>query len=228
MRRHRWHCKTVLSGQLTDLRQPWGFLGLMGTRGYNRTNRAEGAALDERVEDPRESLEPDPRAAIEPDDEVVIDPVFVVTQTFPARPSSLPDIREFVRRYLAESPLTPRGHQQLHHAVLNALLDAAGPDGGQIQVCFRIFPDGVEVDVLRGPATVGASFPSVRRDRPEHRSFAEWISSVLKREGLSQEAAARQLGVSVKTVSRWVGGETEPRLRELRRIHEVFGEAPLG
>jgi transcriptional regulator with XRE-family HTH domain len=63
---------------------------------------------------------------------------------------------------------------------------------------------------------------------PSHRSFAEWLSGVLKREGLSQEAAARQLGVSVKTVSRWVGGETEPRLRELRRIHEVFGEAPLG
>jgi transcriptional regulator with XRE-family HTH domain len=50
---------------------------------------------------------------------------------------------------------------------------------------------------------------------------------VLKREGLSQEAAARQLGVSVKTVSRWVGGETEPRLRDLRRIHEVFGEGPI-
>src|SRR5215217_5786416 len=30
-------------------------------------------------------------------------------------------------------------------AVLSALLDAAGPDGGQIQVCFRIFPDRVEV-----------------------------------------------------------------------------------
>jgi transcriptional regulator with XRE-family HTH domain len=44
--------------------------------------------------------------------------------------------------------------------------------------------------------------------------------------GLSQEAAARQLGVSVKTVSRWVGGETEPRLHDLRRIHQVFGEAP--
>ena len=109
-----------------------------------------------------------------------------------------------------------------------ALLDAASPDGGQIHVCFRIFPDGVEVDVLRGPASAGSSFPTVRRDRPEHRSFAEWIAGVLKREGLSQEAAARQLGVSVKTVSRWVGGETEPRLRELRRIQEVFGEAPLG
>ncbi|HEV3504885.1 MAG TPA: helix-turn-helix domain-containing protein [Actinomycetes bacterium] len=163
-----------------------------------------------------------------PAEAVVVDPVFVVTQMFPARPSSIPEIREFVLRYLRDAPLSPEGSQQVHSAVLRALLDAASPDGGQIQVCFRIFPDGVEVDVLRGTASAGSSFPAVPRDRPEHRSFAEWLSGVLKREGLSQEAAARQLGVSVKTVSRWVGGETEPRLRELRRIHEVFGEAPLG
>jgi len=58
-------------------------------------------------------------------------------------------------------------------------------------------------------------------------TFAEWMSSALRREGLTQEAAARQLGVSVKTVSRWVGGATEPRMRDLRRIQEVFGEVPL-
>ena len=184
--------------------------------------------MEARVGDPRENRGPDGAQAAEPHESIVIDPVFVVTQTFPARPSSIPDIRDFVLRYLRDAPLTPSGGQQLHHAVLNALLDAASPDGGQIQVCFRIFPDSVEVDVLRGPASATSVLPPVRRDRPEHRSFAEWLSGVLKREGLSQEAAARQLGVSVKTVSRWVGGETEPRLRELRRIHEVFGEAPLG
>jgi transcriptional regulator with XRE-family HTH domain len=53
------------------------------------------------------------------------------------------------------------------------------------------------------------------------------MSSALRREGLTQEAAARQLGVSVKTVGRWVGGATEPRMRDLRRIQEVFGEVPL-
>ncbi|MGH3400673.1 MAG: helix-turn-helix domain-containing protein, partial [Streptosporangiaceae bacterium] len=58
-------------------------------------------------------------------------------------------------------------------------------------------------------------------------TFAAWMSSALRREGLTQEAAARQLGVSVKTVSRWVGGATEPRMRDLRRIQEVFGEVPL-
>src|SRR5262249_43476829 len=58
-------------------------------------------------------------------------------------------------------------------------------------------------------------------------TFAEWMSTALRREGLTQEAAARMLGVSVKTVSRWVGGATEPRMRDLRRIQEVFGEIPI-
>ncbi|HET7246947.1 MAG TPA: helix-turn-helix transcriptional regulator, partial [Streptosporangiaceae bacterium] len=58
-------------------------------------------------------------------------------------------------------------------------------------------------------------------------TFAGWMSTALRREGLTQEAAARMLGVSVKTVSRWVGGATEPRMRDLRRIQEVFGEVPI-
>jgi DNA-binding XRE family transcriptional regulator len=58
-------------------------------------------------------------------------------------------------------------------------------------------------------------------------TFADWMSTALRREGLTQEAAARMLGVSVKTVSRWVGGATEPRMRDLRRIQDVFGEIPI-
>jgi len=61
----------------------------------------------------------------------------------------------------------------------------------------------------------------------ESTSFADWMSGILRREGMTMESAARQLGVSVKTVSRWVGGTTEPRLRDLRRIHELFGEIPF-
>jgi transcriptional regulator with XRE-family HTH domain len=80
--------------------------------------------------------------------------------------------------------------------------------------------------VLHAPASPG-DLPVRDRGRPVDRPFADWLAQVLRREGLTQEAAARQLGVSVKTVSRWVGGETEPRLRDLRRIHEVFGEAPI-
>lgn len=198
-------------------------------------------------------------------------PVVVVSQVFTARPSSIPDIRDFVRRCLAESPLTEEGNREVSETVFRALLDAAGPSGS-IQVAFRIFPEHVEVDVLHsdtaiqspvqpGPPLTAASQvsvpgyqlaaaaeaaaaqhaplaavppaapaaaampPHIGREGPD--TFAEWMSSALRREGLTQEAAARQLGVSVKTVSRWVGGATEPRMRDLRRIQEVFGEVPL-
>jgi DNA-binding transcriptional regulator YiaG len=83
-----------------------------------------------------------------------------------------------------------------------------------------------------GPGGSGAAGPAGPHsldagDQSHSETFAEWMSSALRREGLTQEAAARQLGVSVKTVSRWVGGATEPRMRDLRRIQEVFGEVPL-
>ena len=206
-------------------------------------------------------------------------PVVVLSQVFTARPSSIPEIRDFVRRCLAESPLTEEGTREVGETVFRALLDAAGPDGS-IQVAFRIFPEHVEVDVLHsdqviqspvlpGPPTSYARSASpepagqvqpgmppavspqphatppeqlrsvpTAADRPSGprsiipgshsaSTFADWMQDVLRTQGLTQEAAARQLGVSVKTVSRWVGGATEPRMRDLRRIQEVFGDVPL-
>jgi DNA-binding XRE family transcriptional regulator len=208
-------------------------------------------------------------------------PVVVLSQIFPARPSSIPDIRTFVRRCLAESPLTEEGTREVGETVFRALLDAAGPTGS-INVAFRIFPEHVEVDVLHSdsqlspagpigavapaiaaaqagqvapvspagqaasqaaagspaqvptgpagqPAGAGVSPASpVMLGQPgQPATFAEWMQTALRREGLTQEAAARQLGVSVKTISRWVGGATEPRMRDLRRIQEVFGVLPL-
>jgi DNA-binding XRE family transcriptional regulator len=209
-------------------------------------------------------------------DPIEVVPVVVLFQVFPARPSSIPDIRDFVRRCLSESPLTDEGNREVGETVFRALLDAAGPSGS-IQVAFRIFPEHVEVDVLHsdlsagpprgearptdgtvtaagangsingtangsgtpvlngtgqsvpGPDQItapGASFVRLGSDG-QPANFADWMSVALRREGLTQEAAARLLGVSVKTVSRWVGGATEPRLRDLRRIQEVFGEIPL-
>jgi helix-turn-helix protein len=229
-------------------------------------------------------------------------PVVVLSQVFTARPSSIPDIRDFVRRCLAESPLTDQGNREVGETVFRALLKAAGPTGS-IQVAFRIFPEHVEVDVLHsdtviqpptipgppvstvmpaqvsptesahsqagqaahltepirpgqpgaggswpppGASTQGSPWPSggipaqrnpeaydeagsaiPPRGDQQAETFAAWMSSALRREGLTQEAAARQLGVSVKTVSRWVGGATEPRMRDLRRIQELFGEVPI-
>jgi hypothetical protein len=85
------------------------------------------------------------------------------------------------------------------------------------------------------PAT-GAEPPANTGDRagvepsapePTAVSFADWLSGALRREGMTLEAAARSLSVSAKTVSRWVGGATEPRLRDLSRIREVFGDMPF-
>lgn len=204
-------------------------------------------------------------------DNIQVVPVVVVSQTFPARPSSIPDIRDFVRRCLAQSPLSEQDTREVGETVSRALLEAAGPTGA-ISVSFRIFPDHVEVDVLKSGAQIGAAAgidalaslmraheaagdirqaavaggsgsadppPGVavdgdaaaggagRQADADTESFADWMAGVLRREGLTMEAAARQLGVSVKTVSRWVGGATEPRLRDLRRIRELFGEIPF-
>jgi Helix-turn-helix len=188
-------------------------------------------------------------------DSIEVVPVVVVSQTFPARPSSIRDIRDFVRRCLAQSPLSEEDNREVGETVSRALLEAAGPSGA-INVSFRIFPDHVEVDVLRSGMNIGAATgldaltsllradelaPAAPGTGPgaasaravaadgalADTSFAEWMAGVLRREGLTMEAAARQLGVSVKTVSRWVGGTTEPRLRDLRRIRELFGEIPF-
>ena len=179
-------------------------------------------------------------------DKVEVVPVVVLSQTFPARPSSIPDIRDFVRRCLQHSPLSEDDNREVGETVAQALLDAAG-ETGAINVSFRIFPDHVEVDVLRSGAQIGTpagldALASLlksqehgpgRRDRlgappdDDETAFADWMAAALRREGMTMEVAARQLGVSVKTVSRWVGGTTEPRLRDLRRIRELFGDFPL-
>lgn len=215
------------------------------------------------------------------EDHIEVVPVVVLSQVFPARPSSIPDIRNFVRHCLAESPLTEEGIREVGETVFRALLDAAGPTGS-INVAFRIFPEHVEVDVLHSDSLLPGTSPAAANGQPaaatdpgpaaaaqrpaeavsgqgaagqgalaaardaaardaattpssmvklggpgQPATFAEWMSVALRREGLTQEAAARQLGVSVKTVSRWVGGTTEPRMRDLRRIQEVFGTLPL-
>ena len=130
--------------------------------------RGGGTLAEDRVVRPREA--------------VLVDPVLVVSQSFPARPSSLPEIRDFVQRNLAEAPLTGAGAQELREAILAALLEAAGPEDRAIQVSFRFLPDMVEVDVLHTPASP-ADLPVRDRGRPEDRPFADWLAGMLRREG---------------------------------------------
>ena len=54
-------------------------------------------------------------------------------------------------------------------------------------------------------------------------TFAGWLSSAMQDRALTSRQTAAALGVSPRTVSRWLNGWTEPRLRELRRITAYFG-----
>jgi len=185
-------------------------------------------------------------------DPIEVRPAAVISQIFPARRSSIPDIRDFVCRCLTDSPLTEEGNREVGQTAFRALLDAAGPTGS-IQVAFRVFREHVEVDALRsdvplqapfvpGVAATPAAEPAAMAEGPitaeilepplevaelVTTTFAEWMGNALRREGLTHAAAARELGVSVKTVSRWVGGTTQPRMRDMRRIKAVFGEVPI-
>lgn len=157
-------------------------------------------------------------------DGLFVSPVIVLSREFPARPSSLPDAHQFVRETLGAADVEPLPHAAVTEAINEALLAAARPDVGTFVIVIRLFPHEAEVEVLSSAETV---LPSARaRPSPVAESFAGWFADVLRREGLSQEAAAHQLGVSVRTVSRWVRGQTEPRLRDVRRISDVFGPVP--
>lgn len=152
-------------------------------------------------------------------------PIVITTRIFPARPSSVPEIRIFLRQCLADIPLAELDDREAEKAIFRALLDAAGPTG-MVQVSCRRYPNRVEFDVV--PSMAGAPAEPPPSPSVEAPSFGEWMAEALRSKGITREAAAERLGVSVKTVNRWVGGQTEPRLRELRRIQEHFGEVRLG
>lgn len=171
------------------------------------------------AEQPRQSAHP-PQPGTGP--RVSVSPVVVLSQSFAARPSSLPEAHAFVRSSLAAADVDALPHAAVTDAINEALLAAAGPADGSFAVVIRLFPDEAEVEVLSSADPAGAA----RAPASATAGFAGWFADVLRREGLSQEAAARQLGVSVRTVSRWVRGQTEPRLRDVRRISDVFGPVP--
>jgi hypothetical protein len=184
-------------------------------------------------------------------DGVEILPVVVITRAFPARPSAIPDVRSFVRRQLAQTTLPADGVGSLDQRIADVLLEAAG-QGGRIQVLLRIFGDRAELDILQAdeaevigaddggtgpgrpsPAITEPAAPALgdgavdeQPDRPG-MPFAEWLADAIRREGMTMEVAARRMKVSVKTISRWVRGATEPRLGDLTRMREVFGEMPF-
>ncbi|VVJ18090.1 Uncharacterised protein [Amycolatopsis camponoti] len=149
--------------------------------------------------------------------------VEIVTKIFPARPSAVPRIREFVQHCLGDAPLADAEDREIGNTILRALLTAAGPSG-VLEVSCRKYPGRVEFDVL--PSHVRPDAPAAARPEPA-ASFADWLAEALRSRGISKETAAEQLDVSAKTLTRWLGGQTEPRLRDLRRIEDRFGDVRL-
>src|ERR1700685_1552213 len=136
-------------------------------------------------------------------DNIDVVPVVVLSQTFPARPSSIPDIRDFVRRCLSQSPLSEDDNREVGETVAQALLEAAG-ETGALHVSFRLFPHHVEVDVLRSGAQIGtpagldalasllksqeparAGRDEVAPPDDEETAFADWMAASLRREGMT-------------------------------------------
>jgi DNA-binding XRE family transcriptional regulator len=146
-------------------------------------------------------------------------------RTFPAHPAALAAVREFAREQAMESGVSAQKREQVAAAVEQAFASAlTRPSTQPVEVRLLVSDDRIEVEFL----PYGDSKSSLPRGGERWSgSFSLWLSEELKERGLSQEAAARRIGVSLKTVSRWVRGETEPRFRELALIQRAFGEQPI-
>ena len=106
---------------------------------------------------------------------------------------------------------------RIDQATERLIRDTLRGHDGEVRVRFRVDGETVSMAVLDAPQPVSIG---------EHVPFAQWMSDLIHSRRMSQEAMARVLGVSLKTVNRWVNGRTEPRMRELRRIQEAFGMSP--
>jgi DNA-binding XRE family transcriptional regulator len=123
----------------------------------------------------------------------------VSSRIFPSTASSIDQVRDFLEERL-QAALRPAG----------PVRDQDVPSS--LHLSIRVLPDHIQV-------TVG--------DQARDVGFREWLAAALHGASMSQETAARRLGVSLKTVNRWLRGHSEPRMRELRRVREVFGDPPL-
>jgi transcriptional regulator with XRE-family HTH domain len=59
-------------------------------------------------------------------------------------------------------------------------------------------------------------------------SWDRWFKRQLAERGMTQEEAARALGLSLATVNRWVNGRSTPTYEDLWKVRQVFGELPFG
>ena len=131
----------------------------------------------------------------------------IASRSFTISGSTFDEVQEFVRGYLERSARGSGSVAEITAAVAQAANQGIEP----VYLNIRVFKEHVEVTV--GPHPV----PGI--------GFRAWFADTLRDTGLSQDAAARRLGVSLKTVNRWLRGHSEPRMRELRPF-ELEGRVP--
>jgi hypothetical protein len=96
---------------------------------------------------------------------------------------------------------------------------------------------GTVVEQLGSPVRPIDLLVTVRSDRvsvseapargAQPASFASWLKLRLEDRGLSKVGLAGRLGVSERTVRRWLAGQTEPRFQELVKISGLLGNSPV-
>ncbi len=111
----------------------------------------------------------------------------------------------------------PAEDEQLTNALAEAIgtvVEKQGSPHRPLDLLVTVRGDQVSVSAATAPG-----------DRLE--SFASWLRYRLDEQRLSKVALADQLGVSERTVRRWLAGDTEPRFRELLRISSLLGNSPV-
>lgn len=81
----------------------------------------------------------------------------------------------------------------------------------------------------REPEAVSRLVDQIRHGEVESRqSLPEWLEGQIKLRGWARWRVAESLGVSQRTLGRWLNGTLPPRRRDLDRLAQVFGQrAPL-
>jgi hypothetical protein len=145
----------------------------------------------------------------------------LVRRSFDRDESIATRIGDFVKEQTSRSRRSQESAAQVAEMIAQAVTAARSrAPSSVIEVKLRITNRQVDVEFSKAPGRGSGEAQAA----PE--TFAQWFAGLLRAGRTSQEAAARRIGVSLKTVNRWVHGETEPRLRELRMIREAFGEVP--
>jgi DNA-binding XRE family transcriptional regulator len=97
---------------------------------------------------------------------------------------------------------------------IGAIIEQHGSPNPRMELLVTVRGDQVSVSMVSGPG-------------PNTESFASWLRFQLEEQRLTKVALADRLGVSERTVRRWLAGDTEPRFQELLRISSLFGNPPV-